>query len=89
MSITLHGAVIQEQGVTFAVVVTKKHVVDSSLDADRFIGSCRRLFPGVPIVLAAQDYRGRFTYYGRQDISKFLASISPGRIPWKEYTFSE
>ena len=44
------------------------------------------LFRGLPLVLAAQNHRGRFTYYGHSDITKFLASIDPSRIPWKEYT---
>ena len=83
---TIQGAVIEEQGVTFAIVVVKKHVVDNKFSADEAISNFSPLFPGLPLALAAQDHRGHFTYYGRQDISKFLASIDARRIPWKEYT---
>ena len=82
----IQSAVIKEQGVTFAIVVVKKHVVDNRYSADEAISNFSPDFPGVPLVLAAQDHRGRFTYYGRQDITKFLASIDPRRIPWKKYT---
>ena len=84
----IQGAEIREQGVEFAIVVVKKRVVHSRLEANRAIEAFSPLFPGLPLVLAVQDHRGRFIYYGRDDISKFLASIHPSRIPWKEYTVS-
>ncbi len=84
----IQGAVIKEQGIEFAIVIVKKHIVDNKFSADKAIEAFSPLFPGLPLVLAAQDHRGQFIYYGRDDISKFLASIHPSRIPWKEYTFS-
>ncbi len=83
---TIEGAVIREQGVTFAVVVVKRHVVDNSLEAGRAIQSFQPLFPGLPVVLMAQDHRGVPTYYGRRDISEFMASVPMSRVPWKRYT---
>jgi hypothetical protein len=83
---TFQGAVIREQGVTFAVVIVKKHVIDSSTEAGRAIADFQPVFPGVPVVLMAQDYRGTPTYYGRQDIARFLADVSLEAIPWKQYT---
>jgi hypothetical protein len=84
----LHGAVIKEQGVGFAVVMVKHHVVQSGSEAAKAAAQFRVLFPGMPIVLAGQDSRGRFQYRGRQDLIDFLASIHPSQIPWKEYTVS-
>ena len=84
----VQGARIREQGVDFAIVVVKKQIVDNRLEAKRAIETFSPLFPGLPLVLAAQDHRGQFIYYGRGDISRFLASIHPSRIPWKEYTLS-
>lgn len=84
----LQGAVIKEQGVTFAVVVVKKHILDSTAQSQDAIMAFRRYFPGLPITLMAQDSRGRASYRGeRQDIVKFLASVPLHAIPWKEYTF--
>jgi len=80
------GAVIKEQGVIFAVVIVKKSVVDNSIEANKTIKSFQSLFPGIPIVLMAQDHNGTPTYYGRQDVSHFLANIPLHAIPWKEYT---
>lgn len=82
----LQGAVIKEQGVTFAIVVVKKHIVDSQLQSQRTINDLASVFPGMPITLMAQDSRGIPKYRGRRDIVNFLANIHPGQIPWKEYT---
>jgi hypothetical protein len=83
---TFQGAVIREQGVSFAVVIVKKHVIDSSSEASRAIDAFQPVFPGLPVVLMAQDYQGTPTYYGRQDIARFLASVPLEAIPWKQYT---
>jgi hypothetical protein len=83
---TFQGAVIREQGITFAVVIVKKHVIDNSSEAGRAIASFQPVFPGLPVVLMAQDYQGTPTYYGRQDIARFLASVRLSAIPWKQYT---
>lgn len=82
----IQGAVIKEQGVTFAIVVAKRHVVSNTSEANRAIQSFQPVFPGVPIVLMAQDSRGIPTYFGRRDIAKFMANVPISAIPWKEYT---
>ena len=84
----IQGAVIKEQGVTFAIVVVKKHIVDSTLESEKSIQSFSRLFPRMPIVLMGQDPSGRAKYRGRQDLVKFLARVHISQIPWKDYTFS-
>lgn len=83
----VQGAVIREQGQTFAVVVVKPHIVQNSFDASEAIRSFLPIF-GVPVVLMAQDGRGQPTYYGRPDIARFLSSISINSIPWREYTIN-
>ena len=81
----LIGSIIKEQGVTFAVVLVKKHVIDNRIEADRLIQGLRmQIFQGMPVVLMTRD-TGRTQTYGRNDIARFLANIDPGRIPWKKY----
>ena len=80
------GAVIKEQGVTFAVVIVKKSVIDFSSEAIKAIQSFQPFFPGIPILLMAQDHHGIPTYYGRKDIAQFMASVPLHAVPWKEYT---
>jgi hypothetical protein len=82
------GAVIREQGVSFAIVVVKKHVVNNTGEAQRAVRSFASAFPGLPVILMAQDGRGVPTYFGRRDIANFLAGVSPSRIPWREYTLN-
>lgn len=83
---TFDGAVIKEQGITFAIVVVKPFVINNNMESNRFRNQCSNVFPGVPIIFMAQDTRGIPTYQGRTDIVKFLANVHPSRIPWKQYT---
>ena len=83
----IKGAVIKEQGITFAIVVVKMHVVNSQSQSEEAIQSFSTLFPGLPIILMAQDSRGTPKYRGRIDIVNFLANLQISQIPWKEYTF--
>lgn len=85
---TFTASVIREQGVTFALVLVKKHVVDSTDSAEDAIEEFSGAFPGMPVVLAAQDFRGRFTYFGRNDIVRFLSRVNPARIPWRKYSYA-
>ena len=80
------GAVIREQGVTFALVVVKSHIVQNRFDAGKAISAFQPHFPGMPIVLVGQNSRGIPTYYGRPDIARFMANIPMRAVPWKTYT---
>lgn len=85
----IQGSVIKEQGVTFAIVIVKRFVLDNKNEAVNTISSFQRqVFGGIPVVLMAQDYSGRPTYYGRRDIVQFLANVPMSSIPWKEYTIN-
>ncbi len=81
----IDGAVIREQGITFAVVVVKREVLDSSSQSQDAVRSFMPAFPGMLVVLMAQDHRGVPTYYGRTDISRFMASVPMHCICWKRY----
>jgi hypothetical protein len=83
------GAVVKEQGVTFAIVVVKQGVVANRTTADQMAKSFQRAFQNLPIVLMEQDSRGRPTYYGRKDIVSFLARVPLSAIPWKNYTLNQ
>jgi hypothetical protein len=80
------GAVIKEQGVTFAIVIVESSVLSSQSARESAAQSFSPFFPGIPIILMAQDSRGIPTYSGRKDIVNFLANIHISQIPWKEYT---
>ncbi len=83
----IQGAVIKEQGVTFAIIIVKMSIVDSPINREDTIKSLSSLFPSLPIVLMALDSKGIPKYYGRTDIVKFLSNIHISQIQWKEYTF--
>jgi hypothetical protein len=83
----VQGAVVREQGQTFAIVIVKPNMVQDRAAATDAIRNFTPVF-GVPVVLMSQDSRGRPTYYGRDDIARFLASVPLRAIPWREYTIS-
>jgi hypothetical protein len=82
------GAVIKEQGQTFAVIVAKSHVLQNRTSISDAIRTFSPTFGGMPVVLMAQDSRGRPTYFGRPDIARFLSRTPLGAIPWKEYAIN-
>jgi len=88
---TIDGAIVKEQGVTFCIVIVKQSAMSTTTQAaetrEAFQTSIRD-FAGLPLILASQDSRGRFEYQGRTDLVSFLASIDASRIPWKRYTLS-
>ena len=85
--IQFDGALIEEQGVTFAIVVVKHYVLHSHT-RDSVSNQFKTVFGNVPIILMAQNSSGIPEYYGRKDIVDFLANIELSRIPWKTYTIT-
>lgn len=84
----IQGAVINEQGITFAIAIVKQHILQSQSESQKAAQAFTPYFPGLPIILMAQDSRGVPTYWGRKDIVNFLANLHISQIPWKEYTFN-
>ncbi len=82
------GAVIREQGVSFALAVVKRSVVDSPSHRDQALSQFAQVFSGLPTVLMAQDAGGRARYYGREDLVGFLKDVPLEAIPWHTYTVS-
>lgn len=82
---TFDGAVIKEQGVTFAIVLVKSSVINSA-NRENIRSSFVSVFGSIPIILAAQRSDGRLQYHGNSKIVNFLSKIDHRRIPWKKYT---
>ena len=83
------GAVIKEQGVTFAVAIVKRSVLDIQSRREEALRMFSNLFEGLPVVLMAQDSRGTPTYWGRRDLSRFMANVPLDAVPWREYRVSQ
>ena len=82
------AAIVREQGVNFAVVAVKRHVVNHRAEAQSAVQAFSPTFPGMPVILMGQDSSGRPTYFGRPDIVRFLSHISPARLPWRQFTIN-
>lgn len=83
------GALIEEQGVTFGIVIVKLNVMRDHAMRDRVLEGAQLIFFGVPVIIMAQNASGSATYYGRKDIVDFLAEIPVEAIPWKHYSNAE
>lgn len=81
------GAVLKVRGVTFAIVIVRNHVIENSFEADTTSRSFQKVFPGIPVVLMAQDF-GKASFYGRDDIVGFLNDVPVKTIAWKEYSIT-
>ena len=79
------GAVIKEQGVTFGIVIVKPSVLHSPQSKAEMQRFGTRAWGAMPIVLMAQDSQGVPSYYGRNDIVRFLANIDVAVVPWKTW----
>lgn len=81
------AAVLKEQGVTFAVVIVKPQVLRSEIEVNNARAAFQSVFPGMPIVLRAENSSGTPTYQGRKDLVNFLWRTQMRAIPWKEYSY--
>lgn len=79
------GAVIKEQGVTFAIVSVKPYILRYTATAVQARRNFSAFFPNMPIILMAQTPEGAPRYVGRKDIVDFLNTIRINQIPWKQY----
>jgi hypothetical protein len=78
------AALVNEQGVKFAVVMVKSHVFSSTTSKNEAIDSFYPHF-GVPIIIA-RERGGSLEYFGRKNIVKFLSSVHSSQLPWKRYS---
>src|SRR4051794_10001305 len=76
---TCDVAIVKEQGVTFAVVAVKDHVVTNSSEADRAVRAFTLEFGCPAVLMGAHNHRT----YGRTDIVCFLESVHLGQLPWR------
>lgn len=81
----VHGSVIIEQGVTFAIIVVRQEVTQYTVRATKFRRAIQPYFPRMPIILMSQDNHGSPHFYGRKDIVDFLKTVPLDKIPWKTY----
>ena len=82
-----HAAVIRDWGVKFAVVIVQPHLIQSPHSATKAQMAFAPAFPGVPIVLMAQDPKGAPIFHGRKDLVALVNDIQFDAIRWREYQY--
>lgn len=81
------AALLKDRSVTFAVVIVKPHALRSLQEATRAQIAFAPAFPGLPIVLLAQDPTGLPIIHGRKDLVAFLNNIQLDAVGWREYSY--
>jgi hypothetical protein len=82
-----HAAVIRDWGVKFAVVIVQPQLIRMPLEATKAQIAFAPAFPGVPIVLMAQDSAGVPFFHGRKDLVALAHDIPFDAIQWQEYSY--
>lgn len=70
---------IRHQGVTFAIVVVKDHIIGCRSDADEAVAYWSRYFGCPTVLFGTRQHR----VYGRTDLVRFVANLHYNQIPWK------
>lgn len=82
----INGAVIDHNGIIFAIIAVKEHVTRYTATTVEARRNLARFFPNMPIILMSVNHSGTPRYVGRKDIVDFLKTIRVDQIPWKKYT---
>lgn len=83
------GAVVEKNGITFAVVKVEKHVFEVPGRAWDTMNSLQPGFPHMSIVLVTQDSDGTPAYYGRPDIVGIMPETRLETAEWKDYELDQ
>ncbi|KHQ50402.1 hypothetical protein [Mameliella alba] len=78
------AALVREQGVTFAVVIVKNHVVQSQQQSTATIRAVSASL-GCPLVVLMGETNKQLRG-NRSDVVRFVANLNPARLPWKKWT---
>jgi hypothetical protein len=83
-----HMALVTEHSVDFAVVLVERAAMTGPTSAKDDLIETFSLEFGVPAVLMSRDRRGQLDFYGRTDLSQWLANhvLFPDQLPWREFT---
>jgi len=86
---TYQGGIVIGHKKRFAVVRVEKAVIDNREDAIKTMQSLLPMFPGLPVVLVAEEAKDRPLYFARPDIMNFLMDFHLPSVEWKAYTLAE
>ncbi|MFN2459896.1 MAG: hypothetical protein ABR591_04315 [Candidatus Velthaea sp.] len=86
---TLDGAVLSEQGMTFALATVPLAMLKDQMEAHELLASLQqRVFPDLPVVLMTREWSGMPRYYGDAECSRVMHGVHVSRIAWSRYTLA-
>jgi hypothetical protein len=87
--VKFQGALVEKDGLAFAVVKVEKHVFDVPGRARDTMVSIQPAFPDMPIVFVTEDSAGTPAFYGRPDIVRLMIETGLNDVEWEEYAVEE
>lgn len=89
MSYQIEGAIVNDQGIKYSIVVVNHDVVQNITKNEEAISAYSHIFPDMPIILLGKDHKGVSNYYGPKDMVDYIATIDANRIPWRRYIITD
>jgi len=80
----MKAALVREQGITFAVVLVKNHVLNCASTSDQMVRAASSAL-GCPLVVLMGESNCKLRG-NRRDVVNFVSRIHPSRLPWKTWT---
>lgn len=87
---TFDGAVVKEQGVTFAIVMIEQLLLKyTNEQMEKVRNKFASYFSNIPVIFMTHNIKGRPMYHGRTDIVVLLVGMDFRKIPWKRYSLAD
>jgi hypothetical protein len=83
------GAVVEENGVKFAVVKVEKDIFEVTGRARDRMVTYQRVFPDMAVVLMSGEPGAPPNFYGRPDIVRTMMAADLDTIKWQEYSLDD
>lgn len=85
----VQGAVLEEQGIRFAIFKVEKEIFDVPGRARDKMISIQRQFPDMAVVFVSKEPGKTPSFFGRPDIVKMMMTANLDDVEWKEYILDE
>ncbi len=85
-TVQFQGAVVSKEGVVFAIVVVKQHVVENDSRAKMALSVFQKFFGKTPVLLMALDAEGEPHWYGMPELRRLTERAALESIKWRIYT---
>jgi hypothetical protein len=85
----VQGAVLEEEGIKFAVFKVEKDIFEVPGRARDKMISIQRQFPDMAVIFMSKEPGKAPSFFGRPDIIRIMTAANMDDVEWKEYILDE